>query len=321
MPHMQHPLALVADIGGTNARVALARGPEVLPETVRRYRNAEHSGLPAILQRFLAETGGERPTAACVAAAGPVRDGVARMLNLGWTVDRAEIARATGAQVVAVLNDLQAQGHALAHLAPDALQEVHAGAEHVAAGAARLAVGIGTGFNCAPVISSGALTVVAASEAGHVTLPARGAADRALQDALIARHGFPAVEEALSGRGLEFLYRHHAEGREMDAGAVMDALEAGDPYAEAAVAQFAALLGAVVGDLALVHLPYGGIYLTGGVARAVAPALARFDFNHAFCDKGRLAAFMAQFSVHVVQDDYAALTGSASHLAERLMLG
>jgi glucokinase len=93
------------------------------------------------------------------------------------------------------------------------------------------------------------------------------------------------------------------------------ALKDGEPRAEAAVRAFARLLGTVAGDQALINLPYGGIYLIGGVTRALTPWLARFGFTEAFRDKGRFAPLMEQFSVTTVEDDYAALHGLARHLA------
>jgi glucokinase len=104
---------LVADIGGTNTRVALAHGRDIVAGTIRRYANADHPGLESVLQRFSEDEGGVDVRAACVAVAGPVRDGRATMTNLDWTIDAATLARATGAEVTAILNDLQAQGFAL----------------------------------------------------------------------------------------------------------------------------------------------------------------------------------------------------------------
>ena len=80
--------------------------------------------------------------------------------------------------------------------------------------------------------------------------------------------------------------------------------------------QFIRILGTVVGNLSLIHLPLGGVYLVGGVARAMAPHLAAMGFAEAFRDKGRFAGFMANFPVHLVTDDFAALTGCAAHLRE-----
>ncbi|NBT33591.1 MAG: glucokinase, partial [Rhodobacteraceae bacterium] len=113
MAHPANTLSLVADMGGTNTRVALADGRNVLDGTIRRYRNADFAGLETVLRQYIADEGGVDPRATCVAVAGPVRDGRATMTNLDWTMDKETLTRATKAETVAILNDLQAQGHAL----------------------------------------------------------------------------------------------------------------------------------------------------------------------------------------------------------------
>jgi glucokinase len=98
----------------------------------------------------------------------------------------------------------------------------------------------------------------------------------------------------------------------------MTAFEAGtDPVAAQTAQMFVTMLGAVAGNLALVQLPFGGIYFAGGVARAFAKHFEPLGFGDAFRDKGRFAEFMDQFSVHVIEDDFAALTGCATYLASR----
>jgi glucokinase len=303
---------LVADLGGTNTRVALADGPALRDGSIRRFRNADHAGLDAVLRAYVAETGVAVLSGACVAVAGPVRDGQAHMTNLDWAMDEALIAHATGARRVALINDLQAQGHALGHIAPEHLREVVAGSG-ARGDAAQLVIGIGTGFNAAPVHEAAGMRVVAPSECGHITLPVRSADDLALAQHLKAQHGFAAVEEALSGRGLVALHGWLG-GRAQDAAGIVAGLDAGETQAEATGRLFARLLGTVTGDLALIHLPFGGIYLIGGVARAFGQHLARLGFAEAFRDKGRFGDFVATFPVRVVEDDYAALTGCAAHL-------
>ncbi|MBC6437680.1 MAG: ROK family protein [Rhodobacteraceae bacterium] len=307
--------SLVADIGGTNTRVALARGETLDPGSVRRYANRQATDLAGILHRYLDETGTERGrvTGVCVAAAGPVRDGVADLTNLAWRVDHTTLARVLTAQKVAVLNDLQAQGYAISRLAPGMQKVVKPGPEQPPA-ARRLVVGIGTGFNAAPVHTTGTGRVVPPSECGHITLPVRDRESAHLARALQERHGFAAVEDALSGRGIGAIHRTlHKTG--LCAAEVMAALEAGDPSAEATAALFVRLLGHVLGDLALIHLPFGGLYLVGGVSRAFTPHLNRFGLAEAMRDKGRFGPFLDQFGVSVIIDDYAALTGCATHLA------
>ena len=311
--------ALVADLGGTNTRVALTNGAKVRTETIKRFRNSEHPDLPAVLSAYMTDQS-VTPDAACVAMAGPVRDGVGELTNLSWTVERGAVAKATGAATVAVLNDLQAQGHALDFLTTDVVQTILPG-QKAGDHAARLVVGVGTGMNAAAVYKLDERTLVPPSEAGHVSLPAQDETELRLLDWIAAKHGTPGLEDVLSGRGFERVYAWlcHEAGSDavLDAGGIMDGVNTGtNPMAEEAARVFVRMLGRATSNLALVHLPFGGIYLCGGVARHFAPHLNRLGFEAAFQDKGRFADFMHQFPVHLVDDDYAALSGSAAHLVE-----
>jgi glucokinase len=311
------PLAVVADIGGTNTRVALARGTGIEAQSIRRYRNAEAEGIEAILRHYLAEQGAA-PQAACVAMAGPVLDGRGTLTNLDWLVDRTLIAEATGAETVAVLNDLQAQGHALAHIGGSSLMPLMPG-EPASPQAARLVVGFGTGLNAAAVYRLGNQTLVPPAEAGHITIPVQDEDELRLMRDVARYHGTPGIEDVLSGRGFERIYRWMSQeaGNKVDlpAAEIMQALGS-DPLADKAVALFVRLMGRYAGNLALVTLPFGGVYLCGGVAQHFAPHLMANGFAEAFCDKGRFAPFMERFPVHLITDDYAALTGCAGHLVE-----
>lgn len=320
MTHIANTLSLVADIGGTNTRVALADGRRLLDGTIRRYANTDFPGLETVLRQFISDEGGVDAKAACVAVAGPVRDGRASMTNLDWAIDKETLARATGAETVAILNDLQAQGHALGHLAPESIRTIVPGTvgdDH----AAKLVIGVGTGFNAAPVFNTSDGRLVPPSESGHANLPIRNELELRLCQYVSSAHGFPAVEDVLSGRGLErvfaFLGQEADDPREAKAQDIMKACADGsDPRATEAARMFTRVLGTVAGNLSLIQLPFGGVYLVGGVSRAFAPYLSTFGFGDAFRDKGRFAGFMSNFAVHVIEDDYAALTGSAAHLEE-----
>ncbi|WP_421704027.1 glucokinase [Aliiroseovarius sp.] len=313
-------LNLLADIGGTNTRVALARGAELLPDTIRRFRNADHDSLDSVLGAYLQSEGRPDCAGACVAVAGPVRDGEARLTNLDWTISKTSLARAARAEVVAVLNDLQAQGYALGYLPDEAVIPIHTGTP--APGARMLVVGIGTGFNCAPVHTGTDTRHVPPAEAGHVSLPIRTAEERDLADYLDRSYGFASVEEVLSGRGLgqlqSWLAKRQGDPRDMDSAAVLAGAEAGDAHALEVLTMFVRLLGRVTGDLALMHLPYGGIFLVGGMSNAVAPWLPRLGFAETLADKGRFSNLSNSFPVSVVSDDCAALIGCAHHLSPLL---
>ncbi len=316
---MTASLSILADIGGTNTRVALAEGRVVRPDSIRRYSNADYPGLAPILRRYLDEAAIASVDGACVAAAGPVRDGVAVMTNLDWTID-GDILRGTGASRVAILNDLQAQGHALGHIAPQFLRPVIKGPQKP--GGAMLVVGVGTGMNAAPVHETPWGRVVAASECGHISMPVRTEQDERLARFIATEsphaHGFAGVEDVLAGRGLEqvhaFTTKESGARADRKAAEIMADLAKGDAAAKATAQLYVHLLGQELGNLALIHLPFGGLFLIGGVARAMTPYFDTMDLTRHFRDKGRFASFMENFAVTVVEDDYAALTGCAAYL-------
>ena len=305
---------LVADVGGTNTRVALARGRTLVAASTERFRNAEFTGLDTVLQAFL-DRHRTRPARAAIALAGRVQGTQAEMTNLGWQVDAGALAKATGIAQIALLNDLQAQGHALAYLPQTHLRRLRAG---IPEDGPKLVIGLGTGVNAAPVYAAVAGHIVPPAEAGHIHLPLRGPVDYRLADWLIARRGFASVEDVLSGSGLERLYAFHAQeaksGRTLNAEQIMAAMEAGDALACATGRHYVRLLAQVTADLALITLPSSGVYLIGGVARAFAPWLERFGFESAFTDMGRFSDLVTRFPVAIVEDDYAALSGCAAYL-------
>lgn len=312
---------LLADIGGTNTRVALAEGNRLVPQSVARFPNHGRTSLEEILREYMITEGVTDLTGACVAVAGPVAvDGQsARMTNLDWTINAGSLAKVTKAEKISVLNDLQAQGHALGTLDRDNLRPVLAGMPPPP-GASSLVVGVGTGFNAAPVHEGPGGRVVAASECGHITMPVISDEDLALKRYFEQKHRYASVEHACAGRGLERIYAFVTgkESVEETGEEILALMHADNSDAMRAATIFTRLLGIVAGDLALTHLPFGGIYLIGGAARAIEPWLGRLQFEQAFTDKGKFSELMRQFPIYVVNDDYAALAGCAAHLAARI---
>lgn len=319
---MQEPLVILADIGGTNTRVALADGSAVRQDSIAKFPNAQFASLEPVLRQYLADRGLKGVDGVCVAAAGPVTDGVAEMTNLSWVIDHAQLTRATGATRVAILNDLQAQGQALGQIAAENLRPVLS-STHEQRGS-MLVVGLGTGVNAAPVHDTPWGRIVPPSECGHISLPIDSEEIWRLAQFLETygphAHGFASVEDALAGRGVEHLYAFvtaEATGRPIakSSAEIMAELTGGGAHAWATARLYATILGSSLGNLALIHLPFGGIYLIGGMARAFTPWLSDLGFAQAFRAKGRFEAFMKNFAVTTVEDDYAALTGCAHYLA------
>lgn len=311
--------ALIADVGGTNTRIALADGAAVLDSTVKKYSNREHPSLQGLLTQYLRDLRVDRCSKSAVAIAGPVRNGTGGLTNLKWEINEAELAEITGASCARVLNDLQAQGHALGRLGTEGIRSILPGRPAGGNETTELVIGVGTGFNASLVVGKKGSRLVLPSEAGHADLPVRSDEDWRLSQFLQKNFGHASIEEALSGRGLEHIYQwcclEAGQSKLADAAEIVANCES-DPLARAAMVTMVRLMGKVFGDLALVHLPFGGIYLIGGVARAASQFFEEFGFQEAFSSKGPLSDLMQEFPVAVIEDDFAALLGLAGHLSE-----
>lgn len=305
---------LVADIGGTHTRMALAVDGCLLPETIRRFENSDHADLGPVLIAFLRDV--ESPlSGVCLAVAGIVGDGSARMTNLDWTIEDEEISALTGCKNVVLVNDLQAQGHALGHL-PASKQRVLVPADPDPS-ATKLVVGLGTGFNAAAVFETDAGRLVPPSETGHADLVVQSEREMDFVRFLVKKLARAEIEDALSGQGLENIFEW-VSGRRRTAEQIMAALNTGeDARSDRTLDLFTDLLARALASLCLTHLPYGGVYLVGGVARAVAPHLERFDFASRLHDRGRFSSLLHKISVSIVLDDHAALTGCAAMQGNR----
>src|ERR1700736_2920288 len=265
---------LLADIGATNARFALLRrGGEI--GRVRTLAVAEYPRFTDAVAAFLA---GERaPVAGAVlAVAGPVEGERAVMTNCPWVIDAAELRQVLGVAAVRVINDFEATAWSLSALEPG----------HVAA--------------------------VIATEGCHVTLPAATPREDAVVAWLRGRFGHASAERALSGPGLENLYRAFAalDGAavpERDATAITEGGVAGTcPVSRAALDMFCAMLGTFAGNAALSFGARGGVFIAGGIAPRIVDYLLRSELRARFDAKGRFRAYMEAIPLNViVHPDYA----------------
>ncbi len=283
---------LIADIGGTNSRLALARDGHLLRDTLRRVVNDQSPGLVAMLTDYATQHA--RPDRLILAAAGPVNDGHVRLTNRpDWACSADDLAAATGATRITLLNDLQAMGHALGvpGIAGDPLTR------------SRLVLAIGTGLNAAVAHPVGRAAFVPPSESGYQSLPFTTEADAPILAALARDFGANTAEALLSGPGI--MRAHRLLTGEI--GTARDILAT----APATRALALRVLGATLGSLALILLPYGGIYLAGGVGRALFAHLDSPDFRHHFTARGAYGDLMTRFALRCIDDDLAPLRGLA----------
>lgn len=297
---------LAADIGGTNTRVQVHQGSELV-ETLRI--PTAGPSLSLALQPFSNSFRGLR--GAVFALAGPVRENRARMTNHPWTLDAAALGTQLGCPVTLV-NDFEAAAVGVDTLGIGGALHL-SGPKPDPQGLA-VVLGPGTGLGQA-LLLSGSPRPVHATEGGHVDLAPNSPLECRLWEWLHAKHGHVSAERVLSGPGLLALQHFFAEDQHRDKLSRPAQVTSSDcPSARAAVARFASILGAHAGNMALAMNPPGGVWLAGGIAPRL--PLQSLGLVEAFHDKGRLSHACTKVPLLVVEEPDCGLIG-ASTLARR----
>jgi glucokinase len=237
------------------------------------------------------------------------------MTNLAWNFSERSIASITGAEHVGIINDLQAQGYGLKSLDKSDLEPIMVGNQKSNSNDTRLVCGMGTGFNAAPVFKVGHKIFVPPSEAGHSQISIANQNQQTILNKISSDPSFTSVEDILSGRGLEAAGRVLL-GSDQTAAQIMESASNGDKNSKNVADFLATCAGSFFGDLALILLPFGGIYLIGGVSRSLKEYLKSESFIKAFRDKGKFSKFNEKFSVQLVKDDFAALKGCRNFMMQ-----
>ena len=312
--------AILADIGGTNARFSLMVDAE--PTLITTYAVADYPSPVEAARAYLAGPAAEhRPQVAVMAAAGPVVNGRVRMTNATWTVDAEEIRRELALRSARVVNDFEALGWALPGFAEQDLVVI---GPAVRASPGTMAVmGPGTGFGLAALARADDAEIVLVTEGGHATLPTENQREDAIILALRARHPHVSIERVLSGPGLVELYeaiaaleRHSAPPRD-SAEIVAHALAGDCAISRATLEAFCDFLGSVAGNAALSLGALGGLFIGGGIVPRFTDFLRQSAFRARFEAKGRLTPYLSRIPTAVIVHPEPAFVGLA-RLARRL---
>jgi len=311
---------LAGDIGGTKSLLGMFEDGELRQQ--RRLANADFSGLSGVIAAFLADIGvsGSRFDGGCLAVAGPVADdGVsATLTNLPWSIDSAALAARFGLPVLGLVNDFAAAALGAVTSAPEQLLTLQQGDPLTTA--PRLVVGAGTGLGMALVLPEPDGWRIVPTEGGHAGFAPADAEQIALWDFIHARHGRVTWERVVSGPGLAAVHAFLGGETTVSDPAAIGQLALADPSSSAgrALELFLAAYGAFAGDMALASLSRGGVYLAGGIAAKVLPALRQGAFLPAFNAKAEHAAIMARMPVHVALDPNLGLRGAARLAMKRI---
>ena len=316
-------MLLAGDIGGTKTLLGLFDRalPRPQPVAVRAFTTREHGDLSTMISVFAAEAAVPRSKieAAAFGVAGPVLGRTAQLTNVPWRVDARRLAETLDIGRVGLLNDLQAMAYAVPVLHS---AELHALQEGVTPDGGNMAlIAAGTGLGEAFLHFVDGRLIPSPCEGGHADFAARTERDISVLRSLVQRYKRASVEHVISGPGLVNLFRAmHAEpcragideeGRDAPAAITSAALEGRCPACVDTLAIFVEAYGAEAGNLALRTVATGGVFVGGGIAPRILPALADGTFMHAFRDKAPLDDLMARIPVKVILHAEPGLLGAA----------
>jgi len=273
---------LVADIGGSNTRLAVA-GRTGRPEHIHAFANDSVTGLVAEIGAYIARMDklDQRPDAAVLAVAGPVRGRRIMLTNRAWEIDLDAIQEEFSFRYVEGLNDFEALAWALPWFEPEDVREL--GHPLPVPNGPKAVLGPGTGLGVAALVSEGHSWFALATEAGHMSFGPSTDEEWTVFARIAKQVEAISAETLLSGPGLERLHRAmHPEHPALPAHAIEAAAKKGESAAVATVGLFVRLLGRFAGDVALTFKAMGGVYIAGGVAAKLGRRIDSAAFRKAF---------------------------------------
>lgn len=316
---------LCGDIGGTNSRLLVAEVNGKVINTLFEKNYASHAfgSFENVLETFLKDVK-TKPEVACFAIAGPVKCGEADITNLSWFLSETRLQKKFALSQVSLINDFSAIGYGVTVLDESGYRTIQKG--NLENEAPRIILGAGTGLGVAQSINHHGQWRVLPSQGGHMAFSPANSIQRDLLQWMSNQQDYVSNEDLLSGKGLANLYRYYAyRSNRSDSEQVKQVLAFDDPpaaishnavngkdeIATQALNQFVEIYGALAGDLALLTLAYGGVFLAGGIAPKIANQLDGDAFLQPFYKKGPMSPLMPQFPVHIIMNERVGLIGAA----------
>ena len=310
---------LIGDIGGTNARFALASSDEVVFERPLTLQCADFSTLVEAMRHYLEQVSAPEPQAVCLAAAGPVIDSAIKVTNNHWNLSAFEITRDLGADRVKLLNDFEAVAWSIPCIEDRFLDAVgQVSQRDLPDGDFSIAiVGPGTGLGTGGLLRRDGRLVPVVGEGGHIGFAPKSKVQINVLEMLREKFERVCIERLLSGSGIENIYwaLHALRGdkrQQLSAPEIFAAAETGsDPVAADATQLFFELLGQAAGDIALVLGAQDGVYLAGGIVKRYPEMLHISGFRNAFESKGHHRSMMERIPTRLITYDEPGLLGAA----------
>ncbi len=314
---------LIADIGGTNIRLAIAdESSDTKYKDIEAYQCAEFASLADVLSLYINNKQLNDSTInACLAIACPVDNDLISMTNLPWQFSQKQLTEQLNLNSLTMINDYTAIAMAIPLLS-DA-QKVKIGGGEMVANKPIAVCGPGTGLGVANLVPLNNQWHCFSGEGGHVDFAAVDDLDTQILQFLRNIKQRVSAEQLLSGYGLEQIYQalcaiNQQETKALSAKDIStNALANSCPVCAQALAQFCKILGSFAGNLALTMNSQGGVYIAGGIVPRFVDYFKSSGFRQRFEEKGRLSNITVQTPTYVITEQQPGLLGAAAFLLQQ----
>ena len=325
MPENLHEI-VVADIGGTHARFAIAQMQGSMLKALthqRTLRTADHASLQIAWEDYARQIDRPLPSDGAIAAAARVDGDVMTFTNSSWMLRPSQVSEKLGLERFTLVNDFGAVAYAAAQAGPDMLAHI-CGPEDCDPqqdGVVSI-IGPGTGLGVSYLLWRGGQYFVTETEGGHIDFAPHDAVEDRILGALRKNHGRGSAERMVAGPALKTIYKVLAEIENSPAKTLDDkalwtlALSGEDSLANAAFDRYCLCLGGVAGDLALAHGAHM-VVLAGGLGARIGSKFDQSGFRERFIAKGRFLSLMQGISVKRLVSEEPGLTGAAAAFVQR----
>ena len=316
---------LIGDIGGTNARFAILMDANAEPREFPIIATADYPTIDEAIQAGVLDKTSLQPRSAILAVAGPIKGDEIDLTNCDWVIEPKVMIRDLGFEHIVVINDFEAQALAAASLEPEYLDKIGDG--EIRASSSRVVLGPGTGLGVAGLVHARHTWFPVPGEGGHIDMGPRTARDYELFPLYEPIEGRISAEQLLCGRGLMNIYCAVSKANGVEPVAANPAevtsswSDASDPAAVETIELFVTYLGRVAGDLAMIFMARGGVFLAGGIAQRIIPALNHPRFRQAFEDKAPHSGILKTIPTFVITHPLAALSGLAAYARTPVRFG
>jgi glucokinase len=311
---------LIGDIGGTNARFALA-GPEQPGfYDVMKLKCADFVSADAAIRHYLDDVSAGSPDIICLAGAGPVMDEVIKVTNNHWILDAVSMRAEFDIDAVHLLNDFEAVAYSISELQENDLQSIGMPERKLLpVDKFNIAIiGAGTGFGVAGLIRRANALIPIVGEGGHIGFAPKSKIQLELLSILSNDFDRINLDRLVCGPGIEIIYSALAliygeQRAQLSAKEIFTESHKGsDPLAFETVDIFFEILGQVSGDIALCMGATDGVYLAGGIAKRYPILLQNSKFRSAFESKDRQHTYMERIPTLLITHDDPGLLGAAN---------